>query len=90
MRVFMKGQFRFWIEAVGATTEVLFINRLFELYACADDSSQAITAFSAILCNGAPSTPAKKIDGECAFAVSVDLGLEDETRNSSGWVRGGR
>jgi hypothetical protein len=29
----MKGQFRFWIEAVGATTEVSFINRLFELYA---------------------------------------------------------
>jgi transposase, IS6 family len=32
MRMFKKGQFRFWIEA-GATTEAAFINRLFGLYA---------------------------------------------------------
>ena len=31
--MFKKGQFRFWIEAVGATTEVSFINLLFGLYA---------------------------------------------------------
>jgi hypothetical protein len=29
MRMFRKGQFRFWIEAVGAKTEVSFINHLF-------------------------------------------------------------
>ncbi len=33
MRMFRKGQFRFWIEAIGGGTEVRFINRLFGLYA---------------------------------------------------------
>lgn len=33
MRMFRKGQFRLWIEAVGGGTEALFINRLFGLYA---------------------------------------------------------
>jgi IS6 family transposase len=33
MRMFKKGQFRLWIEAVGGGTEVAFINRLFGLYA---------------------------------------------------------
>ena len=32
MRMFRKGQFRFWIEAIGGGTEVRFINRLFGLY----------------------------------------------------------
>jgi hypothetical protein len=31
--VILKGQFRFWIEAIGGGTEVRFINRLFGLYA---------------------------------------------------------
>ena len=31
MRMFRKGQFRFWIEAIGGGTEVRFINRLFGL-----------------------------------------------------------
>jgi transposase, IS6 family len=33
MRMFKKGQFRLWIEAVGGGTEVRFINRLFSVYA---------------------------------------------------------
>jgi hypothetical protein len=33
MRMFKKGQFKLWIEAVGGETEVSFINRLFGLYA---------------------------------------------------------
>jgi len=33
MRMFKKGQFRFWIEAVVARTAVSFINHLFGLYA---------------------------------------------------------
>jgi antitoxin (DNA-binding transcriptional repressor) of toxin-antitoxin stability system len=33
LRRFRKGQFRFWIEAIGGGTEVRFINRLFGLYA---------------------------------------------------------
>jgi transposase, IS6 family len=32
MRMFTKGQFRFWIDAVSTKTEVSFINRLFGLY----------------------------------------------------------
>ena len=33
MRMFKKGQFKLWIEAVGGGTEARFINRLFGLYA---------------------------------------------------------
>jgi transposase, IS6 family len=33
MRMFKKGQFRLWIEAVGGGSEVSFINRLFGVYA---------------------------------------------------------
>lgn len=33
MRMFKKGQFSLWIEAVGGGTEAHFINRLFGLYA---------------------------------------------------------
>ena len=33
MRMFKKGQFRLWIDAVGGGTEMSFINRLFGLYA---------------------------------------------------------
>ena len=33
MRMFKKGQFRFWIETVGGGTEAHFVNRLFNLYA---------------------------------------------------------
>jgi transposase, IS6 family len=33
MRMLRKGQFRFWIDAIGGGTEVRFINRLFGLYA---------------------------------------------------------
>ena len=33
MRMFKKGQFRLWIEAVGGGTEGRFVNRLFGLYA---------------------------------------------------------
>ena len=33
MRMFKKGQFSLWIEAVGGGTEARFINRLFGLYA---------------------------------------------------------
>ena len=33
MRMFKKGQFNFWIDAVGGRTQVHFINRLFGLYA---------------------------------------------------------
>ena len=32
MRMFKKGQFSLWIEAVGGGTEAHFINRLFGLY----------------------------------------------------------
>jgi transposase, IS6 family len=32
MRMFRKGQFRFWIESVGGGTEVQFVNRLFGIY----------------------------------------------------------
>jgi transposase, IS6 family len=33
MRMFKKGQFKLWIEAVGSGSEVSFINRLFGLCA---------------------------------------------------------
>jgi transposase, IS6 family len=33
MRMFKKGQFKFWIDVVGGGTEVSFINRLFGIYA---------------------------------------------------------
>ena len=33
MRMFKKGQFSLWIEAVGGGTEARFVNRLFGLYA---------------------------------------------------------
>jgi transposase-like protein len=33
MRMFKKGQFTLWIDAIGGGTEVRFINRLFGLYA---------------------------------------------------------
>ena len=33
MRMFRKGQFKLWIEAVGGGTEARSINRLFGLYA---------------------------------------------------------
>ena len=33
MRMFRKGQFKLWIEAVGGRTEVSFVNRLFGIYA---------------------------------------------------------
>ena len=33
MRMFKKGQFSFWIDAVGGGTEARFIDRLFGLYA---------------------------------------------------------
>ena len=33
IRMFRKGQFSLWIEAVGGGTELRFINRLFGLYA---------------------------------------------------------
>ena len=33
MRMFRKGQFRLWIEAVGGGTEASFVNRLFGVYA---------------------------------------------------------
>jgi transposase-like protein len=33
MRMFRKGQFSFWIEAVGGGTEASFVNRLFGIYA---------------------------------------------------------
>ena len=33
MRMFRKGQFRLWIEAVGGGTEASFVNRLFGAYA---------------------------------------------------------
>ena len=32
MRMFKKGQFTTWIDAVGGGTEARFINRLFGLY----------------------------------------------------------
>jgi transposase, IS6 family len=33
MRMFRKGQFKLWIEAVGGGTEASFVNRLFGVYA---------------------------------------------------------
>jgi hypothetical protein len=33
MRMFRKGRFRLWIEAVGGGTEAPFVNRLFGVYA---------------------------------------------------------
>jgi hypothetical protein len=33
MRMFKKGQFSLWIQAVGGGTEARFINRLFGIYA---------------------------------------------------------
>jgi transposase, IS6 family len=33
MRMFKKGQFTLWIDAIGGGTEASFINRLFGLYA---------------------------------------------------------
>lgn len=33
MRMFRRGQFRLWVEAVGGGTEARFVNRLFGLYA---------------------------------------------------------
>ena len=33
MRMFRKGQFTTWIDAIGGGTEARFINRLFGLYA---------------------------------------------------------
>ena len=33
MRMFKKGQFTWWIDAIGGGTEARFINRLFGLYA---------------------------------------------------------
>ena len=33
MRMFKKGQFAAWIDAIGGGTEARFINRLFGLYA---------------------------------------------------------
>jgi transposase, IS6 family len=33
MRMFKKGQFTAWIEAVGGRTKVSFVNRLFGIYA---------------------------------------------------------
>jgi transposase-like protein len=33
MRMFKKGQFTAWIDAIGGGTEAHFINRLFGLYA---------------------------------------------------------
>ena len=33
MRMFKKGQFKFWLEAVGGGTEASFVNRLFGIYA---------------------------------------------------------
>jgi hypothetical protein len=33
MRMFRKGQFRLWIEAIGGGTEASFVNRLFGVYA---------------------------------------------------------
>jgi DDE domain len=33
MRMFKKGQFKLWIEAVGGGTEASFVNRLFGVYA---------------------------------------------------------
>ena len=33
MRMFKKGQFGAWIDAMGGGTEARFINRLFGLYA---------------------------------------------------------
>jgi transposase-like protein len=53
MRMFKKGQFRFWIEAVGGKTEVSFINP------CSGSLPESMAAwpshhaFSVIFCNGA-------------------------------------
>ena len=33
MRMFKKGQFAAWIEAIGGGTEASFVNRLFGIYA---------------------------------------------------------
>jgi transposase, IS6 family len=33
MRMFKKGQFTWWSDAIGGGTEARFINRLFGLYA---------------------------------------------------------
>ena len=33
MRMFKKGQFDLWIDAVGGGTTASFINRLFDVYA---------------------------------------------------------
>ena len=33
IRMFRKGQFKHWIEAVGGGTEASFVNRLFGVYA---------------------------------------------------------
>ena len=75
-----EGQFRFWIEAVGATTEVSFINHLLGSMPEPMAARPNHHAFNAILCNGcasrSASAPALPLQRRAASPSAVSPGSD--------------